>query len=177
MIFICLKCIFRTGDAPVSQRSWVRFPFRPQLIMLNYPVILSHRRSTTLSLESYPFFQPPSRYNCGDVVILSTQVYQWWKSTKRVPYPSTLYVTLKGVQPPKTIDPSLRSMFAIQQVCLFFFFFSFLCEHCDRYGEHSGHYKLPTEMCSVEFKHYKENSCNTETLKLVANIYFLFEKL
>ena len=90
------------------------------------------------------------------VVILSTQVYQWWKSTKRVPYPSTLYVTLKGVQPPKTIDPSLRSMFAIQQVCLFFFFFSFLCEHCDRYGEHSGPYKLPTEMCSVEFKHYKE---------------------
>ena len=90
------------------------------------------------------------------VVILSTQVYQWWKSTKRVPYPSTLYVTLKGVQPPKTIDPSLRSMFAIQQVCLFFFFFSFLCEHYHRYGEHSGHYKLPTEMCSVEFKHYKE---------------------
>ena len=24
--------------------------------------------STTLSLESYPFFQPPSRYNCGDLI-------------------------------------------------------------------------------------------------------------
>lgn len=57
-------------------------------------------------------FQPPkSTIKTNNIV----EVYQWWKSTKRVPYPSTLYVTLKGVQPPKTIDPSLRSMFAIQQ--------------------------------------------------------------
>lgn len=53
--------------------------------------------------------------NCG--LCIYPQVYQWWKQAKRVPYPSTLYVTLKGVQPPKSVDPSLRSMFAIQQVC------------------------------------------------------------
>ncbi|KAL9980441.1 hypothetical protein ACROYT_G009033 [Oculina patagonica] len=57
-------------------------------------------------------FQPPKSSIKSNSMV---EVYQWWKQTKRVPYPSTLYVTLKGVQPPKTIDPSLRSMFAIQQ--------------------------------------------------------------
>ncbi|CAH3016658.1 unnamed protein product [Porites evermanni] len=57
-------------------------------------------------------FQPPkASFRSNNTV----EVYQWWKQARRVPYPSTLYVTLKGVQPPKTIDPSLRSMFAIQQ--------------------------------------------------------------
>ena len=28
-----------------------------QLIILNYPVILSHQRSTTVSLETYPFIK------------------------------------------------------------------------------------------------------------------------
>ncbi|XP_015754781.1 PREDICTED: jouberin-like, partial [Acropora digitifera] len=57
-------------------------------------------------------FQPPrTSARSGNMV----EVYQWWKQAKRVPYPSTLYVTLKGVQPPKSVDPSLRSMFAIQQ--------------------------------------------------------------
>lgn len=57
-------------------------------------------------------FQPPrTSVRSGNMV----EVYQWWKQAKRVPYPSTLYVTLKGVQPPKSVDPSLRSMFAIQQ--------------------------------------------------------------
>lgn len=57
-------------------------------------------------------FQPPrTSFKSNNVV----EVYQWWKQASRIPYPSTLYVTLKGVQPPRTIDPSLRSMFAIQQ--------------------------------------------------------------
>lgn len=45
------------------------------------------------------------------------QVFQWWKlDRRRIPYPSTLYVTLKGVLPPKDIASGLRSMYAIQQV-------------------------------------------------------------
>ena len=32
-----------------------QFTISTQLIILNYPVILSHRRSTTVSLETYPF--------------------------------------------------------------------------------------------------------------------------
>ena len=33
-----------------------QFMLSTQLIILNYPVILSHRRSTTVSLETYPLF-------------------------------------------------------------------------------------------------------------------------
>ena len=33
-----------------------QFTFSILLIILNYPVILSHRRSTTVSLETYPLF-------------------------------------------------------------------------------------------------------------------------
>ncbi|XP_046857215.1 jouberin-like [Xenia sp. Carnegie-2017] len=43
------------------------------------------------------------------------EVYDWWKSTSRDSYPSTLYVTVKGVKPPKEIDAAGRSMFPVQQ--------------------------------------------------------------
>ncbi|XP_076440565.1 jouberin-like [Babylonia areolata] len=43
------------------------------------------------------------------------EVYNWWKSQQRSPYPSTLYVTLKSIVPPDNVEPSLRSMFATQQ--------------------------------------------------------------
>ena len=33
-----------------------QFTISTQLTILNYPVILSHRRSTTVSLETYPFY-------------------------------------------------------------------------------------------------------------------------
>ena len=33
-----------------------QFTFSTQLIILNYPDILSHRRSTTISLETYPLY-------------------------------------------------------------------------------------------------------------------------
>ena len=32
--------------------------FSTQLIILNYPVTLSHQRSTTVSLETYPLYSP-----------------------------------------------------------------------------------------------------------------------
>nr|XP_022332539.1 jouberin-like isoform X2 [Crassostrea virginica] len=44
------------------------------------------------------------------------EVYQWWRSMKREPYPSTLYVTIKGIRPPRDVEPALmRSMFATQE--------------------------------------------------------------
>ena len=125
--------------------------------------------------QHHTFFS--SHHLVVTVVILSTQVYQWWKLTKRVPYPSTLYVTLKGVQPPKTIDPSLRSMFAIQQVCLFFFplfFVNIMIGMVNiRVITNCQQRCVLWSLSTIK----KNNSCNTETLKLVANIYFLFEKL
>ncbi|KAK3744974.1 hypothetical protein QZH41_008499, partial [Actinostola sp. cb2023] len=43
------------------------------------------------------------------------EIFHWWNQSRRVSYPSTLYVTLKGVVPPKKLEPALRSMYAIQQ--------------------------------------------------------------
>ncbi|XP_059177795.1 jouberin-like isoform X2 [Physella acuta] len=43
------------------------------------------------------------------------EVYQWWKSGQRVPYPSTLYVTLKSIESPKEVSGGMRSMFATQK--------------------------------------------------------------
>lgn len=40
---------------------------------------------------------------------------------KREPYPSTLYVTIKGIRPPRDVEPALmRSMFATQEVSFLF---------------------------------------------------------
>ncbi|CAB4020711.1 jouberin isoform X1 [Paramuricea clavata] len=43
------------------------------------------------------------------------EVYHWWTSPSRLQYPSTLYVTVKGIKPPKVIDAAGRSMFAVQE--------------------------------------------------------------
>ena len=121
--------------------------------MLNYPVILSHRRSTTLSLETYPLFQPPSRYNCGDLIHSGIPVVEV-NQTSALPLHSLC--DIKGGPATQDYRPEFAFYVCHPTGLPFFFFFSFLCEHYDRYGEHSGPYKLPTEMCSVEFKHYKE---------------------
>ncbi|XP_061479908.1 jouberin isoform X2 [Rhineura floridana] len=43
------------------------------------------------------------------------EVYDWWAKYPRNHYPSTLYVTVKGIKLPDHVDPSLRSMMAVQQ--------------------------------------------------------------
>ncbi|XP_032238499.2 jouberin isoform X2 [Nematostella vectensis] len=59
------------------------------------------------------FYPGRATFRARDPNVL--EVYHWWKLARRVPYPSTLYVTLKGIIPPKEVDPGLRSMYAIQQ--------------------------------------------------------------
>ena len=51
---------------------------------------------------------------------LLMQVYSWWKSSRPwMPYPCTLYVTVKAIAIPCGVDPAMRSMHAVQQVnCL-----------------------------------------------------------
>lgn len=44
------------------------------------------------------------------------QMFSWWSSNQRVTYPSTLYVSVKSIVISKEIEPSTRSMFAIQEV-------------------------------------------------------------
>ncbi|XP_072046186.1 jouberin-like [Amphiura filiformis] len=42
-------------------------------------------------------------------------VFQWWLSHPRQAYPSTMYVTIKPVNPPQNVEPSFRSQFANQE--------------------------------------------------------------
>ncbi|XP_041358926.1 jouberin-like [Gigantopelta aegis] len=57
-------------------------------------------------------YLPPTRYRAKPDM---TELFQWWSGTTRVTYPSTLYVTLKGIKPPEDIEPAGRSMYAIQE--------------------------------------------------------------
>ncbi|KAL8186549.1 UNVERIFIED_CONTAM: hypothetical protein K2H54_073924, partial [Gekko kuhli] len=45
----------------------------------------------------------------------AVEVYDWWAKCPRNHYPSTLYVSIKGIKLPDHVDPSFRSMMAIQQ--------------------------------------------------------------
>ncbi|KAI8787355.1 jouberin [Biomphalaria glabrata] len=57
-------------------------------------------------------FVPPNK---TAKVSSQPEVYQWWKFGQRVPYPSTLYVTLKSIETPQEVSPAMRSMFATQK--------------------------------------------------------------
>ncbi|XP_036398069.1 jouberin [Megalops cyprinoides] len=45
----------------------------------------------------------------------TVEVVEWWRRYPRNRYASTLYVTVKGLKPPEHVDPSVRSMMALQQ--------------------------------------------------------------
>ncbi|NWI19371.1 AHI1 protein, partial [Crypturellus soui] len=58
----------------------------------------------------YPPARPPKTSSHSNV-----EVYEWWAKCPRNRYPSTLYVTIRGIKLPEHVDPSSRSMMAIQQ--------------------------------------------------------------
>ncbi|XP_078398492.1 jouberin isoform X2 [Cetorhinus maximus] len=45
----------------------------------------------------------------------SIEVFEWWKKRPWNHYPSTLYVTVKGLRLPQNVNPSVRSMMATQR--------------------------------------------------------------
>ncbi|KAM9005048.1 jouberin isoform X2 [Sarcophilus harrisii] len=55
---------------------------------------------------------PPPRIRSQLNVV---KVFEWWSKCPRIRYPSTLYVTIKGLKLPDHVDPSFRSMMALQQ--------------------------------------------------------------
>ncbi|NXM02860.1 AHI1 protein, partial [Tyrannus savana] len=57
-------------------------------------------------------YYPPSRTKSHSNVV---EVYDWWAKCPRNRYPSTLYVTVKGIKLPDHVAPSFRSMIAVQQ--------------------------------------------------------------
>ncbi|XP_032912337.1 jouberin [Catharus ustulatus] len=57
-------------------------------------------------------YYPPSRTKSHLNVV---EVYDWWAKYPRNRYPSTLYVTVKGLKLPDHVGPSFHSMAAVQQ--------------------------------------------------------------
>ncbi|XP_058422207.1 jouberin isoform X5 [Diceros bicornis minor] len=56
----------------------------------------------------YPPTKPRSQLNV-------VEVFEWWSKCPRNRYPSTLYVTVRGLKVPECIKPSYRSMTALQE--------------------------------------------------------------
>uniref|UniRef100_I3MA40 Jouberin n=1 Tax=Ictidomys tridecemlineatus TaxID=43179 RepID=I3MA40_ICTTR len=56
----------------------------------------------------YPPTKPRSQLNV-------VEVFEWWSKCPRKRYPSTLYVTVRGLKVPDCIKPSYRSMMALQE--------------------------------------------------------------
>lgn len=57
-------------------------------------------------------YYPPPRSRTHLSVV---EIFDWWARCPRNRYPSTLYATVKGIKLPDHVDPSFRSMMAIQQ--------------------------------------------------------------
>ncbi|KAK2843479.1 hypothetical protein Q7C36_011694 [Tachysurus vachellii] len=57
-------------------------------------------------------YSPPPRARKNPQTI---EVFQWWSKYPWNRYASTLYVTVKGLKLPEHVDPSIRSMMALQQ--------------------------------------------------------------
>ncbi|XP_015713922.1 jouberin isoform X2 [Coturnix japonica] len=57
-------------------------------------------------------YYPPSKTRSHSDIV---EVYDWWAKCPRNRYPSTLYVTVRGIKLPDHVAPSFRSMVAVQQ--------------------------------------------------------------
>ncbi|XP_062952541.1 jouberin isoform X3 [Cynocephalus volans] len=57
-------------------------------------------------------YYPPAKPRSQSNVV---EVFEWWSKCPRNRYPSTLYVTIRGLKVPDCIKPSYRSMMALQE--------------------------------------------------------------
>lgn len=57
-------------------------------------------------------YYPPTKPRSQSNVV---EVFEWWSKCPRNRYPSTLYVTVRGLKVPECIKPSYRSMMALQE--------------------------------------------------------------
>lgn len=73
------------------------------------------------------------------------QVFSWWRSGKREPYPSTLHVTLRDVLPPAVVEPNLRSFTPLQAVCR--------CTRCSAVHQTARKYPapIPSRLCRLSY--------------------------
>ncbi|XP_012982756.1 jouberin isoform X3 [Mesocricetus auratus] len=102
----------------------------------------------------YPPTKPRSQLNV-------VEVFEWWSKCPRNRYPSTLYVTVRGLKVPDCIKPSYRSMMALQEE-------KGTPVYCERHGETSSvdtepgledskevvkWKRLPGQACRIPNKH------------------------
>ncbi|XP_067398368.1 LOW QUALITY PROTEIN: jouberin [Emydura macquarii macquarii] len=103
------------------------------------------------------YYPPPRTRTQSNVV----EVFDWWTKGPRNRYPSTLYVTIKGIKLPDHVDPSFRSMMAVQQEQGSTSFCELQNEVSKKASEYGPHEKkeqfkwmrLPGQTCRIPNKH------------------------
>ncbi|KAM6126907.1 LOW QUALITY PROTEIN: jouberin [Pterocles gutturalis] len=103
------------------------------------------------------YYPPPRTKSHSNVV----EVYDWWAKCPRNRYPSTLYVTVRGIKLPEHVAPSFCSMIAVQQEQSN----ATLCEvqregskkSCEPFSEEKKEpfkwTRLPGQVCRIPNKH------------------------
>uniref|UniRef100_A0AC11DUS3 Abelson helper integration site 1 n=1 Tax=Ovis aries TaxID=9940 RepID=A0AC11DUS3_SHEEP len=103
-------------------------------------------------------YYPPTKPRSQSNVV---EVFEWWSKCPRNHYPSTLYVTVRGLKVPECVKPSYRSMMALQEE-------KGKPVHCERHHEPSSvdidpgledskevvkWKRLPGQACRIPNKH------------------------
>ncbi|XP_010963915.1 jouberin isoform X4 [Camelus ferus] len=103
-------------------------------------------------------YYPPTKPRSQSNVV---EVFEWWSKFPRNRYPSTLYVTVRGLKVPECIKPSYRSMTALQEE-------KGKTVYCEQHGESSSvdtepgledskevvkWKRLPGQACRIPNKH------------------------
>ncbi|KAM7060840.1 jouberin isoform 1-T2 [Acridotheres tristis] len=99
-------------------------------------------------------YYPPSRTKSHSNVV---EVYDWWAKCPRNRYPSTLYVTVKGLKLPDHVGPSFHSMAAVQQEQSNIALSELRREGCESSSEEKKEplkwSRLPGQACRIPNKH------------------------
>ncbi|KAI1240934.1 hypothetical protein IHE44_0009384 [Lamprotornis superbus] len=99
-------------------------------------------------------YYPPSRTKSHSNVV---EVYDWWAKCPRNRYPSTLYVTVKGLKLPDHVGPSFHSMAAVQQEQSNIALSELQREGCESSSEEKKEpfkwSRLPGQACRIPNKH------------------------
>ncbi|KAK7796958.1 hypothetical protein U0070_001480 [Myodes glareolus] len=80
-------------------------------------------------------YYPPTKPRSQSNVV---EVFEWWSKCPRHRYPSTLYVTVRGLKIPDCIKPSYRSMMALQEE-------KGIPVYCERHRETSSACRIPNK--------------------------------
>ncbi|NWH30654.1 AHI1 protein, partial [Chloropsis hardwickii] len=99
-------------------------------------------------------YYPPSRTKSHLNVV---EVYDWWAKCPRNRYPSTLYVTVKGLKLPDHVGPSFHCMAAVQQEQSNTLLSELQREGCEPSSEEKKEpfkwSRLPGQACRIPNKH------------------------